>query len=42
MDVFKSKGYPENFINNFLKRFWITNIEESIAVPKKPLVLTLP
>ena len=27
IDVFKSNGYPENFINNCLKCFWITNIE---------------
>ena len=25
--VFKSNGYPENFINIVLKSFWITNIE---------------
>ena len=41
MDAIKSNGYPENFISNFLKRFWIANIEESIAVPKKPVVLVL-
>ena len=27
IDVFKSNGYPENFINNSLKCFWISNIE---------------
>ena len=27
IDVFKSNGYPKNFINNCLKCFWITNIE---------------
>ena len=44
MDIFKSNSYPENFINNFLKHFWITNIEykkKVITVPKKPLFLVL-
>ena len=27
IDVFKSNGYPKNFINNCLKCFWTTNIE---------------
>ena len=27
IDAFKNNSYPENFINNYLKRFWITNIK---------------
>ena len=27
MDIFKSNDYPENFINDFFKSFWIANIE---------------
>ena len=44
MDVFNSNGYPENFINNCFKRFWLTNrIQEKVlTVPKKPLCLVLP
>ena len=45
MDVFKSNGYPENFINNCFKAFLDNKhsiLEKVITVPKKPLFLVLP
>ena len=45
MDVFKSNGYPENFINNCFKAFLDSKHrmqEKVITVPKKPLFLVLP
>ena len=44
MDVFKSKGYPENFINNCFKPFLDNKhrIQEKVTtLPKKPLFLVL-
>ena len=45
MDVFKSNGYPENFINNCFNTF-VDNKhriqEKVITMPKKPLFLVLP
>ena len=43
MDVFKSNGYPENFINNCFKTFLDNKHrvqEKVITVPKKPLFLS--
>ena len=37
MDVFKNSGYPENFINNYLK----TLLNKKFTAPKKPLFLVL-
>ena len=45
IDVFKNNGYPENFINNFLKVFLDNKYrvrEKVITVPKKTLFLVLP
>ena len=45
MDVFKSNGYPENFINNCFKTFLDNKHkiqEKVITVTKKPLFLVLP
>ena len=45
MNVFKSDGYPENFINNHFKTFLDNKNrtqEKLIDVPKKPLLLVLP
>ena len=45
IDVFKSNGYPESFINNCLKVFLDNKnrIQENvITVPKKTLFLVLP
>ena len=44
MDVFKSNGYPENFINNCFKTFLDNKHEfkKVIIVTKKPLFLALP
>ena len=45
MDVFKSNGYPENFISNCFKAFLDNKhsiLEKVITVPKKPLLLVLP
>ena len=44
-EVFKNNGYPENFINNFLKVFLDSKyrIQEKVTtVPKKTLFLVLP
>ena len=44
LDVFKSNGYPENFINNYFKVFLDSKyriLEKLITVPKKTLVLLL-
>ena len=44
-DVFKSNGYPENFINNFFKTFLDKKYrinEKVTTVPKKPLFLVFP
>ena len=45
IDVFKSNGYPENFIYNCFKVFLDSKYrlqEKVITVPKKTLVLVLP
>ena len=45
MDVFKSYGYPENFLNNFFKTSLDSKHriqEKVITLPKKPLFLVLP
>ena len=44
MDVFKNSGYPENFINNYLKTLLDKKCkiqEKLITLPKKPLFLVL-
>ena len=44
MNIFRSNGYPENFINNCFKAFLHNNYriqEKVITVPKKPLFLVL-
>ena len=45
MDVFKSNGYTENFVNDFFKTFLDNKHgmqEKVIILPKKPLLLVLP
>ena len=45
MDVFKSKSYSENFINNCFQRSLDNKhrIQEKVTtVPKKPLILVAP
>ena len=42
MDVFKSDGYPENFINNHFKTFLDNKNRIQEKVPQKPLFLVLP